>query len=130
MPQFLTASAMLECSMGAAPTPFAADPLPAAPKENGLTAATIVQIVPGKNITPFGLCRSMANPTVASATAAAQGALTPMPCTPTIVAPWAPPSACVKHMGVPLATAGSVCACAFGGMVKVSQAMPGPSKTT
>ncbi len=129
MPQFLTTTALLECSMGAAPTPFVADELPAAPKDLGLTAGTITQIVPGKNITPFGMCRSPANPAVASATAAAQGVLTPMPCTPTVVAPWAPPSACVKHMGVPLATASSICACAFGGMVKVSQAMPGPSKT-
>lgn len=129
MPEFLTTATLLECSMGAAPTPFVADPLPAAPTVTGMATATIVQIVPGKNIMPFGVCKSPANPTVAAATAAAQGVLTPMPCTPTVVAPWAPPSACVKHMGIPLATAQSVCACAFGGMVKVSQVMPGPSKT-
>ncbi|TCR69760.1 PAAR-like protein [Bosea sp. BK604] len=129
MPQFLTTATLLECSMGAMPTPFIADELPAAPKEVGLTSATVVQIVPGKNITPFGMCKSPANPTVASATAAAQGVLTPMPCTPTIPAPWAPPSVCTKHMGIPMATAQSVCACAFGGVVKVSQAMPAPGNT-
>lgn len=129
MPEFLTTATLLECSMGSAPTPFIADELPAAIKETGLATGTIVQIAPGKNITPFAMCSSMANPAVASATAAAQGALTPMPCTPTIVAPWAPPSACVQHIGVPLATAASVCACAFGGMVKVSQAFPAPGKT-
>jgi hypothetical protein len=129
MPEFLTTATLLECSMGAAPTPFIADELPAAVKEAGLTTGTIIQIVPGKNITPFGTCKSLANPTVASATAAAQGVLTPMPCTPTIPAPWAPPSACVKHLGIPLATAASLCVCAFGGMVKVSQAIPAPGKT-
>ncbi|WP_210207925.1 DUF4280 domain-containing protein [Bosea caraganae] len=130
MSQFLTTATLLECSMGAMPTPFVADQLPAVPTEAGLPAATIVQIVPGKNIMPFGMCKSLANPTVASATAAAQGALTPMPCTPTIPAPWAPSSVCSSHMGVPLATAQSICACAFGGMVKVSQKAPGPSSTT
>jgi hypothetical protein len=129
VPEFLTTATLLECSMGAAPTPFIADELPAAVKEVGLTTATIIQIIPGKNITPFGMCKSLANPTVAAATAAAQGALTPMPCTPTIPAPWAPPSACVKHLGIPLATAASLCVCAFGGMVKVSQAIPAPGKT-
>ena len=129
MPQFLTTATLIECSMGAMPTPFVADELPAAVKETGMTAATIVQILAGKNIVPFGMCKSLANPTVASATAAAQGALTPMPCTPVVVAPWSPPSACAKHLGIPLATASSVCACSFGGMVKVSQAMPTVGKT-
>ncbi len=95
-----------------------------------MAAPTVAQIIPGKNITPFGMCRSMANPTVASATAAAQGMLTPMPCAPMIPAPWAPPSVCSNYMGVPMAAAQSVCTCAFGGIVKVSQSPPGPSTTT
>jgi len=129
MPALLTTATMLECSMGAMPSPFMADPLPGAPREMGMEAATIVQMVPGKNVMPFGMCKSMANPTVASATAAAQGALTPMPCMPVPASPWAPPSACAKHMGVPLATAQSICACSFGGVIKVSIAPPTPAKT-
>jgi hypothetical protein len=130
MPQFLTTGTVLECSMGAAPVPFIADELPGAPKETGLTCATIIQMVPMKNVMTFGMCKSLANPTVASATAAAQGVLTPMPCVPATAAPWMPPSATAKHLGIPLATAQSVCACSFGGMIKVSQALPAAGKTT
>ncbi len=129
MPQFLTTGTILECNMGAAPTPFIADPLPGAPVEAGLPAATILQFVPGKNIVPFAMCKSPANPTVIAATAAAQGVLTPMPCAPVIPAPWAPPSICTKHLGIPLATAQSVCICAWGGLVKVSQTLPAPGTT-
>ena len=129
MPQFLTTASMLECSMGAAPVPFVADDLPGAPKETGLTCATIIQFVPMKNIMTFGMCKSMLNPAVASATAAAQGVLTPMPCVPATTTPWAPPSAAAKHFGIPLATASSVCACAFGGLIKVSQQIPEAGKT-
>lgn len=130
MPQFLTTATLLECTMGAAPTPFIADELPGVQHELGMAAATMIQIVPGKNIVPFGMCKSPANPTVAAATAAAQGVLTPMPCMPATAAPWAPPSACTKYAGIPMATAQSICACSFGGVIKVSQVMPAPGKTT
>ena len=40
------------------------------------------------NLAPFGNCRSMAFPATASATAAAQGTLTPMPCMHNTPFPW------------------------------------------
>jgi hypothetical protein len=129
MPQFLTTATMLQCSMGAAPVPFVADELPAAPKELAMTAGSIIQIITGKNIMPFGMCSSTLNPAVVTATAAAQGVLTPMPCTPAVVTPWAPPSICTKHMGIPMATATSVCACTLGGVIKVAQAIPAAGTT-
>lgn len=77
----------MKCSMGTAPSALTVLPvrtifLPGNPKAN------ISDHQPMVNIAPFGLCRSLANPTVASATAAAMGALTPMPCVPNTPVPW------------------------------------------
>lgn len=93
----------------------------------GRPAATIMDMAPMSNILPFGMCNSLANPTVAAATAAALGTLTPMPCIPVIVAPWTPmaPKTLVGNM--PALTAGSTCNCAYGGVVSITN--PGATKT-
>jgi hypothetical protein len=123
MSKLLTTGCLLECTMGLAPTPFNADPLPGVPVENGMQAATIMQFTMGKNIAPFGTCKSPANPTTAALTAAASGALTPGPCTP-MGMPWAPPSVTTSYNGIPLATIDSKCACAYGGMIQAKKLMP------
>lgn len=119
MPFILTGSSMLQCTFGAAPCALEVLPLPGKPQVEGQTAAAITDITP-VNIPGFGMCSSMANPAVASATAAAQGVLTPMPCTPVVVAPWAPPSPNLTVAGLPAALATSRCACAFGGMISAA----------
>src|SRR5882757_6705369 len=72
MPLQVCMGAMMQCSFGMAPSS-----LVVLPTNRVLT-----------NIMPFGMCMSIANPTVAAATAAALGVLTPMPCIPATPAPW------------------------------------------
>jgi len=77
----------MQCSMGVAPSS-----LVVLPKNMVFTDqvpdANIMDHIPMVNIMPFGMCTSLANPTVAAATAAALGVLTPMPCIPNTPAPW------------------------------------------
>nr|WP_241970776.1 DUF4280 domain-containing protein [Brevibacillus sp. Leaf182] len=54
----------------------------------GKPQMNIMDFVSNVNIMPFGKCSSLKNPAVASATAANNGVLTPMPCTPVMTMPW------------------------------------------
>jgi len=82
-------------------------------------AATVMDFAPIVNIPPFGMCTSLANPAVASATSAALGVLTPMPCIPVPTGPWKPGAFKVK-IGVFAALSDiSVCNCAWGGTIKI-----------
>lgn len=122
----LVTGTLLTCSMGVAPAVFSATPLPGLPLINGaLPAATIDQFLPILNIPPFGMCTSTMNPQVIAATAAAMGALTPMPCVPNVVAPWAPPAISTTASALPLATVASTCLCVWGGAIAVSAPIPG-----
>ncbi|HVX16572.1 MAG TPA: DUF4280 domain-containing protein [Acidimicrobiales bacterium] len=122
----VTSTAMIKCSFGAAPATLNATPRPVMVEEKPIAAIT--DIAPGLNIPPFGLCSSLANPTVAAATSAAMGALTPMPCVPAVAAPWQPGSPTTMVGGIPALTANSMCNCVWGGVINV--AMPGALRTT
>jgi hypothetical protein len=126
----LTTGCTLSCSFGVAPSPFVADGLGLPQVLGALPAATIMAIVPFTNVMPFGMCQSMANPTVASATAAAMGVLTPMPCVPVIAGPWAPPSVATTSTALPLATTDSKCTCSWGGVISVAAPVAGPLSIT
>ncbi|MDR0853288.1 MAG: DUF4280 domain-containing protein [Clostridiales Family XIII bacterium] len=89
-------------------------------------AATIMDKAPMVNIPPFGMCTSLANPTVASATAAALGVLTPMPCVPNTMAPWVPGSPKVLIGSYPALTNGSTLNCMYGGVISITT--PGQTK--
>ena len=91
-----------------------------------MPAATIMDNVPMKNIMPFGMCSSMANPTVAAATAAALGVLTPMPCVPVIAAPWVPGSPTVLIANKPALNNSSKLMCNWGGVISINN--PGQMK--
>jgi len=79
--EYAVQGAMMECSMGNAPANLVVLPVHRVMLK-GKCKANIGDGKPFVNVPPFGMCQSMANPAVASATAAASGTLTPMPCTP------------------------------------------------
>ena len=116
--------AMLQCSFGAAPSALSV--LPANKVLTVTPDANIMDNKPMVNIMPFGMCSSMANPTVAAATAAALGALTPMPCVPVIPAPWAPGSPTVLIANMPALNNSSKLMCAYGGVIQITN----PGQTT
>lgn len=115
----MTNGAVLQCSFGAAPGALQVLPTNRV-MANSAPAATIMDHVPIVNIPSFGMCSSPANPTVAAATAAALGVLTPMPCVPATVAPWLP--------GVPTVLVGALPAvdntcklmCLWAGVIQVA----------
>lgn len=90
MPRVVVEGAKLMCSFGTTPSVLAV--LPKNRAESTTKAATVMDHVPFTNIQPFGMCTSIANPQVASATSAALGVLTPQPCMPCTAAPWSPGS--------------------------------------
>ncbi|WP_255374350.1 DUF4280 domain-containing protein [Cohnella sp. OV330] len=110
--------ATMQCSFGAAPSVL--NVLPANRTMTAMPIANIMDNKPFVNIMPFGMCNSMANPLVASATAAAFGALTPMPCAPVTAAPWAPGSPTVMVANMPALNNSSKCMCSYGGVIQLS----------
>lgn len=110
--------ASLSCSFGMAPSVL--NVLPAARVMSSMPVASIMDYIPMTNIMPFGMCQSMANPTVAAATAAAMGTLTPMPCLPVTTAPWTPGSPTVLVGGKPALNNSCKLMCAYGGVIQIT----------
>lgn len=110
--------AVLSCPFGMAPSVL--NVLPAARVVSSMPLACIMDNVPMVNIMPFGMCQSLANPTVAAATAAALGVLTPMPCIPVIPGPWAPGSPTVLIGGKPALNHTCKLTCAYGGVIQIT----------
>ncbi|MFD0676878.1 MULTISPECIES: DUF4280 domain-containing protein [unclassified Paenibacillus] len=110
--------AMIQCSFGAAPGTL--NVLPMNLVMTSMPIANIMDNKPIMNITPFGMCNSPSNPTVAAATAAAFGVLTPMPCVPVTAAPWAPGSPTVLIANMPALNNSSKCMCNWGGVIQIA----------
>ena len=121
----VTMGAMMSCTMGVAPC----SPVVIRPTVTGkmMPMANIGDCAPGANIPTFGMCQSPANPTVAAATAAALGVLTPMPCVPAIAGTWLPMAPTVTVGGMPALTSDSKAICSFGGSISISS--PGAATT-
>ncbi|MFC3802418.1 DUF4280 domain-containing protein [Cohnella sp. GCM10012308] len=118
MGQLVCGGASMQCSFGAAPSVL--NVLPANRTMTAMPIANIMDNKPFVNIMPFGMCNSMANPIVASATAAALGVLTPMPCTPMTAAPWAPGAPTVMVGNMPALNNSSKCMCSYGGVIQLT----------
>jgi hypothetical protein len=121
----LTSGATVTCSFGLAPGTLTVLPGSQVLVE-GRLMATVKDSAGLVNISPCGMCTSLANPAVASATAAAQGVLTPQPGTPQ-PGPWTPGSALLQARGTPVATATCTATCAQGGVIAVT--VPGATRT-
>ena len=113
--------AMMQCSFGTAPSTLNVLPVNRV-NAGGPPAANIMDFAPIVNIPPFGMCTSLANPTVAAATAAALGVLTPMPCVP-VTTPWVPGAPTVLLANMPTLNDSSKCMCAWAGVISIT--MPG-----
>jgi len=81
--------------------------------------ANIMDNVALVNIMPFGMCMSPANPSVAAATAAAMGVLTPMPCVPVTPSPWVPGAATVILGGNPTLDNQCTLMCMWAGTIQI-----------
>jgi hypothetical protein len=112
-------TASLMCTFGTAPSTLMV--LPTAMVNAGkMPAGTIMDYAPLVNVLPFAMCMSAANPTVAAATAAALGVLTPMPCIPATAAPWTPGSATVMIGGMPALSNSCKLMCSYGGSISIT----------
>lgn len=124
MPKIVVNGAKLKCSQGLSPGTLTVTPI------NGTSgddqpAATVNDFIPMQNIGAFGMCKSTANPQVASATAAASGTLTPQPCVPVVVAPWSPGSSIASIQEQKVLTDSSKCNCTWAGSIEITD--PGTS---
>jgi hypothetical protein len=111
--------ATLQCTFGVAPSTLIVIPKGPPVMAGGPLAASIMDYAPIANIPPFGMCTSLANPTVAAATAAALGVLTPMPCIPVIPAPWVPGSPTVHINNFPALNNNCKCFCTWAGVISI-----------
>lgn len=111
--------AMLQCSMGAAPSSLVVLPANRV-MTSSQPAATIMDNKPMVNVTSFGMCMSPANPAVAAATAAALGVLTPMPCIPNTTTPWSPGAPTVMVANQPALDDTSTLMCMWAGVISIT----------
>lgn len=119
MGQQTVMGALIQCNQGAAPVSLLVLPT-ACTLGCSMPAATVMDFVPFLNILPFGMCKSVMNPMVIAATAAALGVLTPMPCIPMTVAPWSPGCPTVQLGGQKALNNSSKCTCAWGGQISIN----------
>lgn len=126
MPLPVVLTGMCQCSFGMMPTPLMI--LPKTVMMTFLPAGTAKEHLPILNILPFGMCSCLGNPTVAAATAAALGVLTPMPCVPMTTSPWIPLRPTITVLNQPVLLNPSIAMCNWGGAITIT--FPGVTLVT
>lgn len=116
MPNQVCMNAMMMCTFGMAPSSLVVLPINRVMTDQ-VPDANIMDHVPMVNIMPFGMCMSPSNPTVAAATAAALGVLTPMPCIPNTPSPWVAGAPTVLLGNQPTLDNVSQLMCIWGGVI-------------
>ena len=116
MPMQVCMGAMMMCTFGAAPSSLVVLPTNRV-LTNQVPDANIMDHIPMVNIMPFGVCMSPSNPTVAAATAAALGVLTPQPCVPATPTPWVPGAVTDLIANMPALDNVSKLMCIWGGVI-------------
>ena len=116
MPMQVCMGASMMCTFGMAPSSLVVLPTNKV-FTNMVPDANIMDHIPMVNIMPFGMCMSPSNPTVAAATAAALGVLTPMPCIPATTEPWTPGASNVLLGNMPTLDNVSELMCMWGGVI-------------
>lgn len=125
MAQIVCTGGTCTCSFGTAPGNITVSSQSGVMAE-GKPVATI-QDCQMANISPFGMCTSLANQQVAAATAAALGVLTPQPCMLVPAGTWIPSKPSVIIGGQPVLTSDCHLMCS-NGLGQISIAMPGQLK--
>lgn len=116
--------ASIKCSMGQGPGVLNATSQSVC-IAGGKPVVIIKDTAPFLNVGSCGMCISMMNPAVASATAAALGVLTPQPCAASVMGMWSPGSKVIMG-GAPCVTGQSMLTCAYGGILSITA--PGQNK--
>lgn len=115
----VVSGASLLCTMGTAPSTLMVTSQMKV-LYGGAPAATVQDAAPISNVPPCGMCNSMANPTVAAATAAKLGVFTPMPCVPLPAGIWMGGAPKVLIGGIPSLTSGARLMCSYGGSISIT----------
>lgn len=115
---YVCSGAMMKCTMGTSPAKLTVLPN----RMVFLAGQLMANISDNKtmvNLAPFGLCRSLAFPPTASATSAAMGTLTPMPCMHNTPAPWIGGKMDYLIKGQPALLKSCTCQCMWGGTISL-----------
>lgn len=119
MANYVNSGTRMKCSFGTTPSILQILPNRTV-YVDGALMANIMDYKPMVNIKPFGMCRSLANPSVAAATSAAMGVLTPMPCIPNTTVPWLNGKMDLLIQNQPALLSNCKLMCMWGGVIEIS----------